>query len=97
MDKAKIVEMANAVQPLLDGSMQPIEALLNANDIVFAVWQGADEPDGVGFRVVKGQRRLMAITTSNKAEPLKMTAIPCISLEQAVALQQVAGETDPLN
>jgi hypothetical protein len=57
-----------------------------------AVWQDADEPNGVGLYIIKGDRLLHTIIAENKAARVTMTAIPSMCLEQAVALKQVAGE-----
>jgi hypothetical protein len=93
--KAHLVEIANDVQTnLLDGTMTPVYRLIEASDLVLAVWQDAEEPDGVGMYVIKGDRLLRTIIAENKAMPAKMTAVPCECLEQAVALKQVAGEPD---
>jgi hypothetical protein len=98
MDKAQIVAKANEVSELLvDGRFEPVRALVDANELVYAVWQDEEEPDGVGTMIVKGQRKLQEIITSRRAQRLKWTAISCTCAEQAEALKQVAGEPDPLH
>ena len=50
------------------------------------------QPDGIGVHIIKGQRRIMEQGTSEKAEPMTVTAIPCENLEMAKAAQQEFGE-----
>lgn len=94
IDKARLVEMANdwAASGVLDGTTGPVLALLNRHDVVVAVWQDAEEPDGVGMLVVKGDRALRTIIAENKAKNLSIASIPCDCLEQAIALKEVHGE-----
>jgi hypothetical protein len=52
MDKAQIVAKANEVSELLvDGRFEPVRALVDANELVYAVWQDEEEPDGVGTMI----------------------------------------------
>ena len=89
MTKDQIVALANEVgETLTGGRFEPVKELIDTNDVAFAVWQDAQEPDGVGMLIVKGERRLLTITTARKAEPLSITAIPCQCADQAVALNR---------
>ena len=99
MDKAHFVEMANELTAsgLLDGTMVPVLKLIDRTDIVVAVWQDAQEPDGVGMLIVKGDRALLTIVADAQTKAVTMAAIPCICAEQAIALKEVAGEPKALN
>lgn len=98
MDMRAIVDMANANAKLLDGTTGPIKAMVNSTDLVFAVWQDVVEPNGVGFMIVKGVKRLEAMLKSDARSPfakpkrMSQTAIPCSCLEQAEALRLMIEE-----
>jgi hypothetical protein len=90
--KRLAVEMANANRDAMDGTMTPIRCLIADNEMVVAVWQDAEEPDGVGLLVIKGDRFLRTVIAENRPMPARYTAIPCTCIEQAIALKEVAGE-----
>jgi hypothetical protein len=88
-----IVAKANEVRPQLDDTMEPIKRLIDNHDLVFAVWQDRSQPDGVGTQIIKGRKTLTEVFTSGQSARVRWTAIPCIEEAQAVALQQVLGDT----
>ncbi len=92
--KRRIVEAANRNDDRMDGTMGPVEAIIADNEIVFAVWQDAAEPDGVGTMIVKGQDALRRCAADDTAIKASVSAISCINAEQATALVQVCGERD---
>ena len=92
--KKQAVVVANEVGKTLTGDFAEVEKLVEANAVVFAVWPDAEEPDGVGLMIVKGQQRLRSIIANGRRDTVKFTAIPCIEAEQAMALKRVAGERD---
>ena len=47
------VELADASQMLMDGTMDPVNALLDENDVVFALWRDPSLPRGIGYRVTE--------------------------------------------
>jgi hypothetical protein len=51
----------------------------------------ANEPDGVGMHVVKGDRNLRTVMAEQRTRAFRFAAIPCECFEQAVALEQVTG------
>ena len=53
-----LVDMANANNARMDGTIRPVLELIAENDVVFGVWPDASEPGGVGLLVVKGANRL---------------------------------------
>ena len=57
----QLVEMANANDAIMDGTMRPVMEMIAANDVVWGVWQDATEPGGVGLLIVKGANRMRQI------------------------------------
>jgi hypothetical protein len=106
LDKSAIVDLANESRALMDGTIEPVKRIIEENEVVFGVWQDDDEPDGVGILLIKGQRRLGALAESGKPAPtgaerltlpaavMKVSAIPCLCLEQAEAARLTLGEDD---
>ncbi len=93
--KTTIVDAANRVAAQLNGcGIDEIRQLVDANEIVFGVWQDRLEPDGVGMMPIKGQQLLRVVVASGKSLRVNLTAIPCTCIEEAMALQQVVGEPD---
>jgi hypothetical protein len=82
----RLVEMANANDALMDGTMAPVLHLIAENDLVCAVWQDRAEPGGVGTLIVKGANQVRAAT--GLSQKLRVTAIKCVSAKQAEALRQ---------
>jgi hypothetical protein len=61
-------------------------------DIVIGVWQDADEPYGVGILLLKGSKLLNEISANGVERDATMTALPCNSREQAIAVYGVFGD-----
>ena len=70
------------------GSMALIEAWVVEADVVVGVWNDPSSKGGIGWYVIKGEYHLQAIAAENTAQDLNMVALPCIEIEQAVALQR---------
>jgi hypothetical protein len=87
----RLVEMANANDAGMDGTMRPVQELVAAHELVFGVWQDAVEPNGVGLLIVKGANRLRDISATGNTASCRITAIKCGSFEQAEALRQHVG------
>jgi hypothetical protein len=98
-----IVEMANANQALMDGTIGPVQRIIDSAEIVFAVWQDPDAPHGVGMLLIKGKHRLKAIAAGDNAAPpgtlalsistrCRVNAVACVCAEQAEALRQELGD-----
>lgn len=96
LSKRDLVEMANANQAIMDGTMAPIRALIAAHDVVVAVWQDSTEPDGVGAVVVKGTNLMREIIASGASQQRRVTAIASTDHAQAEALRRVMA-ADPLH
>jgi hypothetical protein len=93
------VELANDFNFELEAAlahvrMTMVRKRIADNDVVFAVWQDAGEPDGVGYRLVKGQQLLRESMASGTSVPVSITGIRCIDAGQARALAQAEGEKD---
>ena len=80
----QLVEMANANEALMDGTMKPVLQIIGDTDAVFAVWQDEREPGGVGTLLVKG-------ADIHATGEYRVTAIKCASAEHAEVLRRVAG------
>jgi hypothetical protein len=89
--KSQLVEMANANDALMDGTMAPVLQLVAENEVVFAVWQDEAEPNGVGVMIVKGANKLRDVVATGKERSHRVTAIKCIEAEQAEALRLHVG------
>jgi hypothetical protein len=92
----KLVDMANAVGAGLDetdprASVEVVAKIVGAADVVFGVWQDDDEPNGVGLHCIKGIERIAEIAHSGHAGELKLAAVPCTSVEQAIAAERRFG------
>jgi hypothetical protein len=92
--KSKLVGIANANLEAMDGTTDPIKRIFDENEIVVAVWQDANEADGVGFLLLKGGKLLHEVMASGKVGPARTSAVPCTCYEQAFATKQVFGEPD---
>jgi hypothetical protein len=84
----RLVEMANASEALMDGTMGPVLRIVADNEVVFGVWQDSAQPHGVGTLVVKGENHLREITATGTLAKCRVAAIKCVALEQAEALRQ---------
>jgi hypothetical protein len=88
----EIVERANENMRLIDDTTDSVKRIMDAADLVYAIWQDPTKPLGVGIRVVKGLPILGEIITTGKTETVRWQAIPCNDEAQAIALQQVLGD-----
>lgn len=89
--------MANSNRAQMDGTMGPVQKIIEQGDVVLAVWQDYTRPFGIGALTVKGAAILRNTSANNTALSCRANAIPCGSFEQAVALQEKCGEVDLLN
>jgi hypothetical protein len=91
----------------MDGTTGPVQRIIANADVVFAVWSDPAEPLGIGMRVIKGRRQLgptvaagdeQSTATTRRGgkatESLTWNAVPCMSLEQAIAAQWILGDID---
>jgi hypothetical protein len=79
-------------------ALQFVKRVISDAEIVWGVYQDATQPNGVGIHIIKGRRALSTIVGSEQfvgkdfAFPIRMSAVPCDCLEQAVATEQVLGD-----
>ncbi|MCK2056987.1 hypothetical protein [Methylobacterium sp. 37f] len=92
--RVKAVAMANETQKHLNGDFAQVQAIVDDAELVVAVWQDPNEPNGVGTMLIKGNQSLREIVASDQERTQRVAAIPCVSAEQAEVLRQVAGEKD---
>jgi hypothetical protein len=91
----------------MDGTIGPVKRIIANADVVFAVWFDPAESLGIGMHVIKGRRQLaptavagdeQSATTTRRpgkaSESLTWNAVPCMSLEQAIAAQWILGDID---
>jgi hypothetical protein len=93
-------KIANAHQGAMRGmngsaALEYVRKVIADNDIVTGIWQEPTAPHGVGIRTIKGQRWLQAIVASGASEKLRVSAIPCVDEEQAVAAERMFGDSKP--
>jgi hypothetical protein len=100
--------MAKAIdnQALTEGRPASLKRIVDEAELVFAVWPPKDPPDGAGYMIIKGERRLRAFasrvlppppgTVGLPSTPVTMTwdAILVASLEQAAACRAAFGEPE---
>jgi hypothetical protein len=71
-----------------------VEQIMDSAEIVFAVWTDKSAEDGVGYMLVKGSQIAWQAVADKTSVTARVTAIPCISPDQAEALQYDLGERD---
>jgi hypothetical protein len=85
-----IVRLANENQSFMDGTTEPVFAIMDGADIVWAVWQDTTLETGVGFRVLKGQEFLhRCVAEKRDLATVKWTGISCVEAAQAEALEMI--------
>jgi hypothetical protein len=71
-----------------------VEQIMDSTEIVFAVWTDKSAEDGVGYMLVKGSQIAWQAVSGRTSVTARVTAIPCISPDQAEALRYDLGERD---
>lgn len=92
--RRRVVALANKTAKNLTGQFSEVQAIVDAGEVVMAVWQDANEPTGVGMLLIKGHQSLREMLADGMDAERTIAAIPCVSFEQAQALRQVVGEQD---
>ena len=89
-----LVDIANGrIEDGFTGEGGELRQVMEAHDVVFAVWQDAGEPDGVGIKLIKGDALLHTSVDTHRTLSTSLTAIPCGELEEAEAIRRVYGES----
>lgn len=91
---ANLKRMAEGNSAQMDGTTGPVFTILDGADVVFGVWDDPATPRGFDFRIVKGHEVLQECVASGKTITPSITAIKCISPEQAVALERGYAERE---
>jgi hypothetical protein len=74
-----------------------LKQLVDAHDVVMAVWPAENSADGHGFLTLKGVDYLLAQAKRGlKKIPATMTAIPCTNKAHAELLQQAFDQQETL-
>jgi hypothetical protein len=91
------VESANTFHEKLRSARSDTERFrmvmerVEKHDFVVAVWQDAGERNGVDFKLIKGQQKLVTIADGS-AQLIGIVGLPYIDAHQAEALYETAGE-----
>jgi hypothetical protein len=98
--KRQLVETANRNQDLMRGMTSKqmgkfVKGLIDTNDVAWGVFGDSAFRDGVGVYLIKGKNALGTVVASGQPEALRITAIPCVELEQAVAAEKTWGDGAP--
>jgi hypothetical protein len=90
----ELVNIAEINNAEMDGTMEPIKRIVADAEVVFAIWPDLEQREGIGLLIVKGEKLLEKVSVSGRAQTIKIEAINCVSVEQAVALKQMLGDRD---
>ncbi|TFV71698.1 hypothetical protein E4K64_25560 [Bradyrhizobium frederickii] len=93
----RLVDIANQHAVDMKGmnekaALKHVNAIIDAGQIVFGVYQDPLSATGVGYKVIKGARELGVVAVSHQAEQFAISAIPCVSAEQAMAAAALLGD-----
>jgi hypothetical protein len=73
--------------------MDYMRELVASHEVVIAVFDDPSEADGVGIYVIKGKPKLAEVVASGKTARAKIVAVPCVSLEWAITMDEVLGDS----
>ena len=85
----RLVEMANASQVR---DTDDLRRVFEAHDVVFGVWTDMEAECGAGVMLIKGVAQLDQILFSGISQEASITAVPCRSPEEAIAMRRVFGD-----
>ena len=89
-----LADMANArVENGFTGAGDELRQIIESHDVVFAVWQDASQPDGVGITLIRGDALLDTSVDTHHPLSTNLTAIPCAEFEEAEAMRKVYGQS----
>ena len=69
-----------------------VKSVIAGHDIAFGIWQDANEPNGVGILVIKGEDLLQVCMDGGRSITGSISAVPCVERDQAVAAKEAMGE-----
>ena len=85
--------MREATGRLVDDG-DAVKAFIATNELVFGIWQDADQPHGVGVLCIKGKADLAQVFATGEPAQLKMTTIPCREAAEAHAMRVMFGDRE---
>ncbi len=88
--RAQLVQLYNQSIELLDGTLEPVMGLIEAGDVVVAVWADTTAPLGIDLLSLKGNRLLREMMAGEHPgrKQLRITVVPCRSYDHAVAAKE---------
>jgi hypothetical protein len=69
-----------------------VKNIIDTATIAVGVYPDADEFNGIGLHIIKGNREMQVLVASEEAGKFLIDAIPCTELEQAVAAAEAFGD-----
>jgi hypothetical protein len=76
------------------GQQTSVAKIFAEAELVFGVWDDPQQPEGIGYRLIKG-RDLLSREKDAVAvqvdEPWRIGAVPCLDEKNAVAIQELFG------
>jgi len=97
MEISAVIRAATRNQQFMDGTTRPVRGILDACDIVFAIWPDATKETGVGLLVVKGINLVKNVAASERAQLVRWSAVWVDSFEMAAATCEVLGDQATLH
>ena len=84
--KAAILGIANRNQARMDATPGQLKQFIDGAELIFAVYPDNDSSNGIGTLVLKGERFASGASVS-----VRVSAVSCVNLEQAVAADDLFG------
>jgi hypothetical protein len=69
-----------------------ITEIVRDSDMVFGVWPSQNDHDGFGIQIIKGEANMPPFECFERDDELRIAAIPCVGLEQALAARDEWGK-----
>jgi hypothetical protein len=73
-------------------NIEEIKEIIHEYDVVFGVYQDYDKAGGVGLQIIKGRPLLETCAMAPSSLLVRIEAIRCIDVEQAVAMSNAFGD-----
>jgi hypothetical protein len=85
-------ELRLALIPLSDiERAKLVTEIVRESDMVYGVWPEENKDDGFGVQIIKGEAILPPLAGFERDDELRIAAIPCVGLEQALAARDEWG------
>ena len=76
----------------LKEALRYLRDIIEKNDVVIGVFVDTSDSEGIGVCVIKGTREMQVVAMRGRPERLRIDAVPCDSLEQAVVAARLTGD-----